>query len=275
MSLRLLLLGAFSAAMATTAAVPALAAPRGFTVEDMVKMERVAPVLSPDATRVVYTVRTTDMDKNRGNTQLWLLDLRAPKAAPRLLTPATPAPPIRNGRRMATRSTSCPAAPARRRCGAAADRRRSSKVTDLPLDVDTFRLSPQGDRLLFSMAVYRDCADLACSKKRLDEKARSRPAARCTTSCSCATGIPGPMAATMLYSAPIDASGKVSAEPVSLSGKLDGDVPSKPFGDNDEYHFSPDGKTVAFSARIAGKRKRGRPTSMSTRCQPPAASAAT
>ena len=63
MSLRLLLLGAFSAAMATTAAVPALAAPRGFTVEDMVAMERVGhPVLSPDATRVVYTVRTTNLD---------------------------------------------------------------------------------------------------------------------------------------------------------------------------------------------------------------------
>ena len=66
MSLRLLLLGAFSAAMATTAAVPAVAAPRGFTVEDMVAMERVgSPVLSPDATRVVYTVRTTNLDKNR------------------------------------------------------------------------------------------------------------------------------------------------------------------------------------------------------------------
>jgi hypothetical protein len=86
MSLRLLLLGAFSAAMATTAAAaePALAAPRGFTVEDMVAMERVgSPVLSPDATRVVYTVRTTNLEKNRGNTQLWMIDLRAPNAAPR------------------------------------------------------------------------------------------------------------------------------------------------------------------------------------------------
>ena len=90
MSLRLLLLGAFSAAMATTAAVaaePALAAPRGFTVEDMDAMERVgSPVLSPDATRVVYAVRTTNLDKNRGNTQLWMIDLRAPNAAPRQLT---------------------------------------------------------------------------------------------------------------------------------------------------------------------------------------------
>jgi Tol biopolymer transport system component len=55
----------------------------------MVKMERVgSPVLSPDATRVVYTVRATNMDKNRGNTQLWMLDLRAPKAAPVRLTQA-------------------------------------------------------------------------------------------------------------------------------------------------------------------------------------------
>lgn len=46
------------------AATGALAAPRGFTVEDLVNMERVgSPVLSPDATRVVYTVRATNMEK--------------------------------------------------------------------------------------------------------------------------------------------------------------------------------------------------------------------
>ena len=32
-----------------------------------------------------------------------------------------------------------------------------------------------------------------------------------------------------------------------------GDVPSKPFGDDSEYAFSPDGGTVYFDARIAGK----------------------
>jgi dipeptidyl aminopeptidase/acylaminoacyl peptidase len=83
---------------------------------------------------------------------------------------------------------------------------------------------------------------------------RARPAAWSTTACSCATGIPGPMAATpCCISAPLDASGRVSGAPVSLSGSLDGDVPSKPFGDREEYRFSPDGKTVVFSVRIAGK----------------------
>ena len=40
-----------------------------------------SPALSPDASRVVYTVRSTNMEKNRGNTQLWMLDLRKPDAA--------------------------------------------------------------------------------------------------------------------------------------------------------------------------------------------------
>ena len=72
---------------AVLAAHGALAAPRGFTVEDLVRLERVgAPALSPDASRVVYTVRSTNMEKNKGNTQLWMLDLRTPNAAPVRLT---------------------------------------------------------------------------------------------------------------------------------------------------------------------------------------------
>ena len=33
------------------------------------------------------------------------------------------------------------------------------QVTKLPLDVDNFRVSPTGDRIALSMAVFRDCAD--------------------------------------------------------------------------------------------------------------------
>ena len=256
MSLRLLLLGAFSAAMATTAAVPALAAPRGFTVEDMVAMERVGhPVLSPDATRVVYTVRTTNLDKNRGNTQLWMIDLRAPNAAPRQLTrgDASAGDPqwSPNGDAiyfLSSRSGSSQVWQLPLNGGEAA------KVTDLPLDVDTYRLSPQGDRLAFSMGVYLDCADLACTKKRLDEKAKNKASGMVYDQMFVRhwdTWADGRRNA--LYSAPIDAAGKVSAAPVSLSGTLDGDAPSKPFGDNSEYNFSPDGKTVAFSVRVAGR----------------------
>jgi dipeptidyl aminopeptidase/acylaminoacyl peptidase len=245
----LLLLGA---AMASSA----MAAPRGFTVEDMVKMERVGnPVLSPDATRVVYTVRTTDLDKNRGNTQLYLLDLRHPQAAPVRLTQAaaSSADPewAPNGEAIYFLSGRSGSSQVWRLPLGGGE---ASKVTDLPLDVDNFRLSPQGDRLLFSMAVFRDCADLACTKQRLDEQAKVKASGKVFDKLFVRhwdTWADGRN--NVLYSAPIDATGKVSAQPVSLTGKLDGDVPSKPFGDHDEYHFSPDGKTVAFSARIAGR----------------------
>ena len=44
-------------------------------------MERVGtPAVSPDGSRVVYTVRSTDMAKNKGHTDLYLVDLRAANA---------------------------------------------------------------------------------------------------------------------------------------------------------------------------------------------------
>jgi dipeptidyl aminopeptidase/acylaminoacyl peptidase len=254
MKLRLLVLATAMAAAATSTG--AMAAPRGFTVEDMVNMERVgSPVLSPDASRVVYTVRSTDMSKNRGHTELWMLDLRHAGAAPQRLTdnPASSSDPewspsgdaiyFLSGRSGSSQVWRLPLAGGE-----------AARVSDLPLDVDNFRLSPQGDRLALSVAVFPDCADLACTKQKMDEKAKEKSSGRIYDKLFVRhwdTWADGRH--NVLFSAPIDAAGHLAGQPVSLSGTLDGDVPSKPFGDHDEYRFSPDGKTVVFSVRIAGK----------------------
>jgi dipeptidyl aminopeptidase/acylaminoacyl peptidase len=251
MKLRLLLLG--TAIMATTGA---MAAPRGFTVEDLVSMERVgSPAVSPDATRVVYTVRSTDLSKNRGHTELWMVDLRAARPVPQRLTnhsasssdpewsPSGDAVYFLSSRSGSSQVWRLPV-----------NGGEASMVTELPLDVETFRLSPLGDRIAMSMAVFRDCPDLACTKARLEAKGKDKASGRVYDRLFVRhwdTWSDGRNA--VLYSAPIDASGRVSATPVSLSGLIDGDVPSKPFGDREEYRFSPDGKTVVFSARVAGK----------------------
>ena len=44
-------------------------------------------------------------------------------------------------------------------------------MTELPVDVAGFRVSPTGDRLALALEVFPDCADLDCTKKRLDEAA--------------------------------------------------------------------------------------------------------
>jgi dipeptidyl aminopeptidase/acylaminoacyl peptidase len=248
---RLFMLGA--CALAVNAAV---AAPRGFTADDLVRLERVgSPALSPDATRVVYTVRTTNMDKNRGNTQLWMIDLRAAKPAPVRLTAsdASSSDPEWSPSGDAVYFLSA-------RSGSQQVWRlpmgggEAIRVTDLALDVDNFRLSPNGERIALSMGVFRDCADLACSKTRLDAMAKDKASGKVYDRLFVRhwdTWADGRNA--VLYSAPIDNSGRVSAAPVSLSGSLDGDVPSKPFGDREEYRFSPDGKSIVFALRVAGK----------------------
>jgi len=251
MTLRLLVLGA-----AIAAATGAVAAPRGLTIEDLASMDRVgSPVLSPDASRVVYTVRATNMEKNRGVTQLWMIDLKAAKPAPVQLTqndassnqaqwsPSGDAVYFVSGRSGSAQVWRLPM-----NAGGEAVR-----ITDYPLGVESYRLSPKGDRLAMSFEVYRDCADLECTKKRLDDKTKNKATGMIYDEMFVRhwdTWADGRR--NVLYSAPIDASGKAGAA-VSLSGSLDGDVHSKPFGDNADYQFSPDGQKVVFSARVAGK----------------------
>jgi dipeptidyl aminopeptidase/acylaminoacyl peptidase len=246
----------FMLAAAALAVNTAYAAPRGFTAEDLVRLERVgSPALSPDAARVVYTVRSTNMDKNRGNTQLWMIDLRSAKPTPVRLTSsdASSSDPewSHSGDAiyfLSSRSGSSQVWRLPLNGGEAA------RVTDLPIDVDNFRLSPTGERIALSLGVFRDCPDLACSKTRLDAAAKEKATGKVYDRLFVRhwdTWADGRNA--VLYSAPIDASGRVSAAPVSLSGTLDGDVPSKPFGDREEYTFSPDGKSIVFGVRVAGK----------------------
>jgi len=246
---------ALAAALAGTA-LCATAAPRGFTVEDLVTMERVgSPAVAPDGSRVVYTVRTTDMGRNRGHTDLYLVDLRAAHPTPQRLTSdaASSTDPAwsPNGDAIYFISSRSGSGQVWRMPAAGGE---AERVTDLPLDVDAFRVAPTGDRMLLSMAVFRDCADLACTKARLDAKEKDKASGKIYDRLFVRhwdTWADGRNA--VLYSAPLDAAGRVTATPVSLSGSLDGDVPSKPFGDREEFRFSPDGKTVVFSVRIAGK----------------------
>ncbi|NIA55565.1 S9 family peptidase [Massilia sp. TW-1] len=246
---------ALAATMAGTT-LGAVAAPRGFTVGDLVAMERVgSPAVSPDGSRVAYTVRTTDMGKNRGHTEVYVVDLRAANPTPQRLTSdaASSTDPewSPNGDAVYFLSSRSGSGQVWRVPAAGGD---AVRVTDLPLDVDAFRVAPAGDRMLLSMAVFRDCADLACTKARLDAKEKDKASGKIYDRLFVRhwdTWSDGRN--NVLYAAPLDASGRVNGTPVSLSGSLDGDVPSKPFGDREEFRFSPDGKTVVFSVRIAGK----------------------
>ena len=57
------------------------------TATDLNQLARVSdPQVSPNGKYAVYTQRETDLEANRGRTDLWLVDLTAKDAKPRRLT---------------------------------------------------------------------------------------------------------------------------------------------------------------------------------------------
>ena len=124
------------------------------------------------------------------------------------------------------------------------------QVTSGPLDVGAFRIAPNGKILVVSLAMFPDCPDVACTKARLDARKANK-----------ATGVVynhlfvrhwdmwADGTRNHLYALTLDAKGVASAPPTPLMNGFDGDVPSKPFGDDTDFAITPDNKFVAFSAK--------------------------
>lgn len=253
-----LLAGALLATMSLSA-LPAPAMnqaqkPRPLSALDLVNLERISdPRLSPDGRSVAYALRTTDYEANKGITQIGLLDLasgrmRALTGGDKSNSSARWAP---DGGALYFLS---PRSGTSQIWRLPMDGGEAQPVSSLPLDVGSFVLSPDGRRIAFSLEVFPECkGDLACSKQKFDALAARKSTGmvfdrlfiRHWDTWSQGTR-------SQLFAATIGADGRLGA-PVPLSRDIDGDVPSKPFGDDSEYAFSPDGKTVVFTARIAGK----------------------
>ncbi|PTU32803.1 alpha/beta hydrolase family protein [Stenotrophobium rhamnosiphilum] len=228
---------------------------KAFTVQDLVTLERISdPRVSPDGHVVAYVVRETDLPNNKGTRNIWLLELNNAQAKPRKLTNSTGNSDTprwsADGKSIYFSSTRSGSTQIWRLDMSGGE---AQQVTDLPLDVNAFVLSPNGKRIALSMEVFIDAKDSASTKKRLDEVAAKKSTGTVYDKLFMRhwdTWSNGTRA--QLFVASFDSSGVVSAEPKLLSRGIDGDVPSKPFGDDSEITWSPDSKTLAFDARVAG-----------------------
>ena len=225
---------------------------RPFTAEDLVRLQRVsAPVLSPDGKRVAFVLRETRLDDNRGHTDIYVVDLAG--GAPRRLAALKDSSrdPQWSAAGDAVYFIGGDGGPAQV-FRVAASGGPVQKVTDLGVDVESFALAPTGDRLALALGVFRDCDTVACTRQRLDAIEKAKPRSRLYTQLFIRhwdTWADGRR--NVLYTVPLR-DGLASGAPVSVSGSLDGDVPGKPFGDSADFSFSPDGKNLVYSVRVAG-----------------------
>ena len=242
------------------AALPSLANARGFEVRDMVKLDRVsAPLLTANGAQVVFAKRVVDADL-KASSSLWIRDLRTrDMAPPKRLSPegwnvnsasvsadgqSVYFLSAKNGSQQLYAMPLAGGAP--------------QQLTDFAVDVDSYRVSPQGDRVLFSAGVFQDCgSDLDCTRKRLDaEKARKTSGQVFDSMFVRHWDTWADGRRNTLFVAPLAGAGGAAVKGASaISATLAGDAPSKPFGGNDDFVWSPDGKTVVASIRVQGKQE--------------------
>ncbi len=234
------------------AAAPASRSP--LTVEDLVVLKRISdPQVSPDGRYLVFVQRATELAANKSHSTLWLMAVAAGAHPQRLIEAAgedsSPrwAPDSRTLYFLSTRSGS---QQVWRLLLSGAEARR---VTDFPLEVGSLRVSPTGTSIAVSMEVFPDCATLACTRERLDAHARSKANARLYARLFVrhwdrwADGT-----RSHLFSVATDAALPTAAA-VDVMPGFDADVPGKPFGGDEDFAYSRDGRSLVFAARAAGR----------------------
>jgi len=221
-----------------------------FSIEDMLAMQRISsPALSPDQRWIAFEVRTTDVEANRGRFDLWLAAVDGSATKQLTFHEANDTSPrwAPDGKSIYFLSSRSGSSQIWR---IAIDGGEALPVTKLPLDVDTFKLFPDGKRVALSMEVYPDAKTLAETAERDAAKAKSKVKAMTFDRLFFRhwdTWEDGKRSHLFVHEL------EGSSEPRDLLKGMDADCPGKPFGGSEDYDVSPDGKWIALICKDEGR----------------------
>jgi dipeptidyl aminopeptidase/acylaminoacyl peptidase len=220
------------------------------TATDMHMLHRLGtPEVSPDGKWAVFTVSDTDLKANKRNNRLHVLDLTRSGATPQLIAGAEGGHDAvfgADGALYFLKAVGEREQLFRMPMGGA-----PQQISDFGADVSGFKLSPTGDRVIV-WADQRDCPDLACAATTFPAKPEGSGRTYDKLFVRHWDTWVEPGVRSRIYAFPIEG-GKLTGMGVRLTGELEGDTPSKPFGGGEEIAFSPDGRTVYFALREAGR----------------------
>ena len=214
------------------------------TFDDLIKLHRISSMdVSRDGKWVAFAATTPELDANRNVSNVWIVS-----AAGGELLQVT-----RGGR------DNSPAwSPDGKTLAFLSGRDGTSQVYLLPLEggeakkmtqlstgADLFRWSPDGKTIAFVSAVYPDCKDDECNKKRNEEKEKSKVQARVYDHLLYRHWdhwFEGKR--NHLFVVPVDG----SAPAKDLIPGASYDVPPDQRGDVNDFSFSPDSQELCFTA---------------------------
>ncbi|TWB39716.1 S9 family peptidase [Nitrospirillum pindoramense] len=242
---------ALTLALAATPA-DAQAAKHGLTPMELATMDRASDAhVSPDGRLLAFDVRTVDYANNKATHSLWVKEIDGKGDGHRLAISDGGASTPRwsaDGKSLYFMSGRSGSQQVWKTDAAGTQ---VTQVTALPLDVGSFNLAPDGTHIVVSMAVFPGTetgdkpakpADIAKSTGVVFDKVFVRHWDEWADGTR-----------NHLFALALNGEGVAAGAPVPLMKGFDGDAPGKPFGDDSEITISPDGKTVVFTARLAGR----------------------
>lgn len=224
-------------------------ATRPFSIHDMLAMDRISePQVSPDGQSVAFTLRKTDLAANRGRTDVWLVGVDGNNLRQLTTHPSGDFSPSwsKDGKSiwfMSTRSGSSQV------WRMPIDGGEAEQKTSLPLDVNGFTLSPDGKLLAVAMEVYPECESIDCTTNKLDAASKRKATGQLYDKLFVRhwdTWKDGRR--SHIFITPANGGAAIDV----MKG-FEADAPSKPFGGMEEIAFTPDSKSLIFTARVAGR----------------------
>ena len=228
-------------------ALPAFAA-KGLTVDDMLAMQRVSdPQVSPDGKWVAFTVRDTDFDANKGRNDVWLAATDGSTVA-RLTTHEANDQDARwspDGKWLFFTSTRTGSSQVWRIRPSGGE---AEQVTKLDTDINSYSVMPDGKRLVLAIDVWPDAKSLAESVKRDEAKSKSKVKAQVYDQLLFRhwdQWEDGKYSHLFMWTSNSDVR--------DMTPGLATDTPTHPFGGMEQVAISPDGKWLAYVARVGGR----------------------
>jgi len=225
---------------------------RGLTVDDMLAMQRVgAPAVSPDNRWAVYAVRETDLDANRGRSDLWITSVDG--ATTRRLTshPENDTDPAwsPDGKWIYFLSSRGGSSQVWRISPTGGE---AEQMTKIAADLNGFKVVPSrrdGAALVLAIDVWPQARTISASNKIDEAKAKSKATGRAYDQLLFRhwdTWEDGKYSHLFAWS-------PERPEPRDLTPGQTTDTPVHPFDGMEDVSVSPDGRTVMFIARTGGR----------------------
>ena len=223
--------------------------PQPFKVQDLVKINKLhSSTLSNDGNSIVFGIKKFDA-KGKASSDLYIQDLTQMGSKPKQLTfaagtehSAVFSADDQSVYFLASRNGSSQVYKLPLTGGEA------RQVSDLPLDVEGFKLSQDGKLVVLNMRVFPDCQDLQCSEDKFTAEAERKSNGREYKQLMIRHWDTwSDHSRSHLFVAQLNGDKITTA--VDITAGLDTETPPKPFSGMEEVTFTPDGKYVVYSAK--------------------------